>query len=686
MVVAALGWSLQAQAQSITVSGPGTVGASTTVQFNANVQGIPNQGLVWSVNGVVWGNAQLGFVDNKGLYRAPLSVPSNPVVQVLAASPYNNWQYHGYVYATLTNPVPQVSTVMAGFSGGQSYTVDVAGANFVRASAITVNGQAQPSRLIANTHLRATIQGSPSQALSVGVINPYPGGGGSNQVNVTLPGPGALTASAAGRLLEQGTFGPTLGDIQHVQQVGLSNWLNEQFNVQPSLMIPSESQLTAALNQTEDGNDLIWWRNVLTGQDQLRQRVAFALSNIFVVSYAELDSHTIPYYVDLLTNDAFGNFYNLMRDVTLSPAMGVYLNMVNNSRSMNGQIPNENFAREMMQLFTLGPNLLNQDGTLQMDGNGKPIPTYTQDQVQAFARAYTGWTYWSPSGNFWAWPYYTAPMVPVNYFHDSNPKALLNGTVLPGGQSATADLNGALQNIFNHPNLPPFVCRQLIQHLVVSNPSPEYVERVAAVFINNGQGVRGDLKAVVAAILSDPEARAGDSGNVPSTAGKLREPILWQTAALRGLGFVPFQTGLMEFQEMSGRAGWMNQLPMRAPSVFNFFPPSNQAPGTNLAGPEFALETTNLIPSKYNFADQIVWGWMGNMYIDLTPGSMWGQAALASNDALLDQLNLVLMHGQMPQDMRTSILNAMNGVTDIYQKTRIAAYLVITSPQFRVIH
>ncbi len=251
---------------------------------------------------------------------------------------------------------------------------------------------------------------------------------------------------------------------------------------------------------------------------------------MFVISTDSVNARSVTTYQNMLAKDAFGNFYTIMHDVALSPGMGGYLNMLNSAKPTGTEIANENFGRENMQLFTIGLNLLNQDGSQQLDASGNPIPTYTEAQVQAFSRAYTGWTYATPGGTTTRFPNgtpdYDDPMVAVESEHDMTAKVLLNGTTLPAGQSAELDLAGALTNIFNHPNVGPFVCRQLIQHLVTSNPSPAYVSRVAAVFANDGTGVRGNMQAVIQAILLDTEARAGDA-NASFDGGHLREPMLY---------------------------------------------------------------------------------------------------------------------------------------------------------------
>ena len=302
----------------------------------------------------------------------------------------------------------------------------------------------------------------------------------------------------------------------------------------------------------------------------------------------------MQYYANLLATDAFSNWYTIMNDVTLSPAMGVYLNMFNSAKPTGTLIANENFARENMQLFNLGLDLINQDGTLQLDGNGNPIPAYTEAQVEAFSRAFTGWTSANPDGstpttliglnNFYH------QMVAVESQHDENPKTLLNGTTLPAGQTAEEDLAGALTNVFEHPNLPPFVCKQLIQHLVKSNPSPEYVSRVAAVFINDGANVRGDMQAVLTAIFTDPEARAGDTAQQASD-GHLREPILYLTGVMRGLGYVNVDPNNY-YWYLSVRSGGLGEIPLRVSVSLQLLPSWLRGSGHDpYLAPSSALKT-----------------------------------------------------------------------------------------------
>jgi uncharacterized protein (DUF1800 family) len=389
-----------------------------------------------------------------------------------------------------------------------------------------------------------------------------------------------------------------------------------------------------------------------------------------------------------------------MQDMTLTPAMGSYLNMVNSAVAAPGQIANENFGREMMQLFSLGPNLLNADGTAQTDSSGNTISTYTQLQVEAFARAYTGWTYANPDGSTPSGFNYTQnwnyPMVPVENQHDTNSKILLLGTTLPQAQSAEQDLQGALDNIFAHPNIGPFICRQLIQHLVTGNPSPAYVQRVSEVFANNGSGVRGDMKAVLTAIIMDQEARAGDAqtgdqaeSNPAIDGGHLREPLLWTLNLVRALGATPSKPNdpypYVDF--MTEFVGALGESPFTQSSVFNYFPPQYVIPQTAINSPEFGLENTGTIVPRLNLANAIVNNAADGLLVDLSATSVVGQQG--GNPAqLADYLGMLFMHSQMPTDMRSELITAISAipVTDLQSRAEVAVYLVVTSSQYKIMH
>ena len=514
--------------------------------------------------------------------------------------------------------------------------------------------------------------------------------------------PVPVTSTAAARILDQGTFGPTTSSIQHVQQVGFNIFLNEQFNTPATLVadIPNPNPVQCNQFTTAQRNcaQSAWLQIALTGNDQLRQRVAYALSEIWVTSTLEIDGRAMTPYLNLLAKDAFTNYRTIMQDVTLSPAMGNYLNMLNSNLPKNGEIANENYARELMQLFTTGIYLLNEDGSLQLDSNGNPIPVYTEDQVQAFARVYTGWTYANSDGSAPStFPNetknYDSPMAAVESHHDMQAKAILSGVTLPAGQTAENDLQDALDNIFNYPNVGPFVCKQLIQHLVSSTPSPAYVERVAKVFADDGSGVRGDMQAVITAILLDPEARANDADTGDSTpsvdGGHLREPILWTTAVARGLNAQSSNTdptNLYPYIQLASLIGGIGEAPLESASVFNFFPPSYVIPLTTLNAPEFGIENTGTVIPRLSMADRLVNNNNDTLTVNLSAASSLGQLAASNPGQLVDSLGATLMHGQMPSAMRSAIVAEISGISDPAQRVRLAVYLITTSSEYKVVN
>ncbi len=400
------------------------------------------------------------------------------------------------------------------------------------------------------------------------------------------------SAMAAARFLEQASWGPTPATIAQVQSVGLQGYLQQQFSAPISTYSTpplKQSLIATALTPLQKN----FFLNAMQGQDQLRQRVSFALSEIIVISAIKAgklaDPTEFSLWMNMLQNDALGNYYTLLNDVTLSPSMGYFLDMGNNTGSgANGCKtcrPNENYAREILQLFSIGLNELNIDGTLQLDQYGNAIPTYTQDTIAGFAHVFTGWSYSPTPGktaHFLNGPYFGGPMLPYQKSHDNGSKLLLNGTTLPGPGNIQTDLNSALQNIFTHPNVAPFISQQLIKKLVTSNPSPAYVSRVAQVFNDDGTGVAGNLQAVVTAILLDSEARRGDDPTqLQASDGHLREPLLHMTTAMRAVNATTDGTNLNNY------ASSMLQPLFLSPSVFNYYPPDFQVPGSQLLGPEF---------------------------------------------------------------------------------------------------
>ena len=673
---------------SVTVSGSSQVRLGGTASFSATVTNLTNTAVTWQVAGINGGNSSVGTIISSGVYTPPSSIPAtNPVTvtAVSVASPSAS----GSASLNVLNPVPTITSASATLASGTSYTIDVFGTNFVGGAQIQVSGSNVTTTMVSSTELQATVSvPSGTTSLSVSVVNPNPGSASSNSASATVA---LASVTAAARLLDQATFGPTLGQIQNVQSVGIDAYITSQFNTPytrlPNITSPLPAVCLSA-NTPTVCEESEWWQVALTGNDQLRQRVAFALSEIFVISSDSVNATTITYYHNMLAQDAFTNFSTILNDVSVSPGMGAYLNMLDSAKAPAGHIANENYARELMQLFTIGINQLNQDGTLQLDGSGNPIPNYTEAQVQAFARAYTGWTYATSTGGSPTkfpngTPNYFAPMAAVESAHDMTAKILLNSIVLPANQTTEEDLAGALANLFAHQNVGPFVCKQLIQHLVTSDPSPAYVARIAAVFANNGSGVRGDMQAVIRAILEDTEARAGDTDPLYD-GGHLREPILWITNFLRAVGFTNTDPN-GSYYNLSNQANNLSERPYRSPAVFNFFPPEYVVPQTTLNAPEFGLENTATAILRLSLANTLVFNKISGFNVDLSATSTLGQIAAPSPANLVDTLGTMFMHGQMPSDMRAEILNTISGLSTA-QQVRVATYLVITSSQYKIMH
>ncbi len=512
----------------------------------------------------------------------------------------------------------------------------------------------------------------------------------------------AQTYADAIRLLEQATFGPNDALIGHVIDVGTQAFLNEQYAVPASQYpvlkyVPAGQQATYCPTDPDpqcarDYYSLFllqnaFFTNALHGADQLRQRVAFALSQILVTSGLTINTaYGMSKYQQIFLDHAFGNYEQILTRVTLSPVMGEYLNMVNNDKPTKSVQPNENYARELLQLFSIGVWQLNQDGTQKLDATKAPIPSYGQDEIEGFAHVFTGWTYpvlpgatartHNPRN-------YLGDMVPVDSNHDKGAKELLNGVTLPPGGNIQAELAAAIHNIFLHPNVGPFIGKQLIQKLVTGDPTPRYVGRVAAAFNNNGQGVRGDMRAVVNAILTDPEARAyvkPDPGY-----GKLREPVLYIAAAARMLGA---QSDGVYLAQQTGPLGQPLFYPA---SVFNYYPPTYRLSDTAQLAPEFAIANSSTAINRYNFANALSFGTIAPSStlpgaIGTTPNWNTLTAAASDPDALLDRLSAQMLHGTMSGEMRAAITAAIAAIpaTNPLSRAKTAFYLVVTSAEYQV--
>ncbi|KEO90573.1 hypothetical protein EH31_10830 [Erythrobacter longus] len=522
---------------------------------------------------------------------------------------------------------------------------------------------------------------------------PPPTGGGGT------PAPTALspdTDAQAARFALQAGLSVSTGDILEMRSEGYERWLDNEIN-QP--IERSAQQFLSdigfeAIDAEQwffrsDPADYMIWNQLLTGSNSVRKRVALALSEFFVVSVNNIQiwpSTSIGAYWDILKEGAFGNFRDMLEAITLNAGMGVFLNTLGNQKAdpATGRVPDENYAREVMQLFSIGLFELNIDGTERLDGSGNPIETYDNDDVTGIAKVFTGYNY-SYEGNitFQSPPdrpnlnipearLLRNPMTANSFFqipnrgdqHSMEEKSFL-GVTIPSGTGAQESLRIAMDTLFNHPNVGPFFGKQMIQRLVTSNPSPAYVQRVAEVFNNNGSGVRGDLRAVFKAILLDDEALSLQSLADP-TFGKLREPMLRFAQWGRTFG-ARSETTAWLMRDLSDRSRFLSQSPLRSPSVFNFFrpgfiPANSQAAERDLLAPEFQLVNETTAASYVNFMERTIDG-RGFWMFDIKATYQDELEIVDDTDALLDRLDLLLTAGQLSETSRTTIADALNAQT-----------------------
>jgi len=527
------------------------------------------------------------------------------------------------------------------------------------------------------------------------------GAGGEGNQAPPLPQPPPVTATEAFQFLNQASFGATEAEAERVIDLGIEAWIDAQLRQPASLQLPflqslGPQPLFEMFELQPDRAD-IWFRNVLHGDDQLRQRVAFALSEIMVVSQLGAlgdQPYALASYYDMLVRNAFGNYRDLIEDVTLHPAMGVYLSMLGNQKpdATRNIRPDENYARELMQLFSIGLVELNQDGSVRFDAGGQPIPTYDQATIEGFAHVYTGWTYAGATQFNDAFPTPERQVTPMQLwpeFHDTGAKRLLNGVNLPPGQTGEQDLADALDNIFNHRNVGPFIAIRLIQRLVTSNPSPGYISRVAAVFNDDGSGLRGNLGAVVRAILLDEEARPALPMEID---GKVKEPLLRLTQLWRNYdaasasGRYPLNYAYVVF----------GQGALQSPSVFNFFSPFYAPPGeirnNGFVAPELeiATEYLNTFITNYMFAQTFLWNHTADTASEeITEDTVLidfaEEVATATDiDALIDRVAAKLLAGRISTGLRAEIAGMVALIPEEQAVFRAAEtiYLVVTSPEY----
>jgi uncharacterized protein (DUF1800 family) len=509
------------------------------------------------------------------------------------------------------------------------------------------------------------------------------------------PPPPPPTTTQSARFLAQATMGTTDADIQAVVSQGFDGWLGTQFaKARPTTFwnwLNTNGYNIPVNVYREDGTDSMIWSQLITSDDQLRQRVSLALMEILVLGIDGLTfvwrQFAMAAYMDILWDNAFLNYRTLLEKVATSPVMGIYLTYLNSGKAnSSGSVPDENFAREIMQLFSIGLYQLNLDGSQKLASN-KPIETYTMDDIAGLARVFTGWTWdnYDPSTP----DYHKRPMIQKAGEHELGAKSFL-GTTIPAGTDGVASLKIALDTIFAHPNVAPFVSKQLIQRLVTSNPTPAYVQRVATVFENNGSGVRGDMRAVIRAILLDAEARNDAAAAASTTFGKIREPVVRFTGWARAYG-AKSASGKWTIGNTDLTAFGLAQTIGRSPSVFNFFRPGYTPPGS-------AIATANMVAPEMQIVNEVsVIGYVNFIQVAMRDGSGDVKANFADfvakaadSQALLDLINLRVAANQVSAATIAQIKPAIDSVAtatpaDLENRVSIATVLIMSSPEYLIL-
>ncbi|MEQ1898823.1 MAG: DUF1800 family protein [Vicinamibacterales bacterium] len=668
---------------SVTVIPPVTVvvaPATATVllggaqAFAATVTGHANTGVTWAVNGVTGGSATVGTISAAGLYTGPAVMPVSNAVTVRATSVVSA----SAMAQSTVMLIPPVSVTVApgaatvAVQGTQAFTATVTGsANTAVTWAVNgvVGGSSAGGTISpAGVYTAPVAVPAPSTVTVKATSVASPASVSQVIVTVTAPPPPAASLTAA-RFLAQSSFGPNPAALAQLQQMGIDAYLDLQFSAPETVIpVPADNSM-GTLRQR-------MLHNYSTAPDQLRQRVAFALSQILVTSGNKLiyPDENIP-WLRLLSQHAFGNYRDLLRDITKSPSMGKYLDLANSRKPGLAGGANENYPRELMQLFSVGLWNLNQDGSQLLVG-GSPVPTYTQQDVAQLALALTGWTYATVPGaapQSMNWEYFGAPMETRQANHDMSAKTFL-GCSVPAGQAVEADLESVLDCLMAHPNTAPFMATRLIRLLVMSNPSPDYIQRVAAVFAGAGGGVPGDLKAVIKAILTDTEARQ-DTATV--TQGRLKDPILQVVGFLRALN-----GGFTSTHQLSYLFDYLGQSVLTPPSVFSWFSPLYRVPGKPLFGPEFQIYSPASATLVGNFLHHLLSNPGSDAVVDLSPFQAYG------NDMpnLVEAVNQVLLFGRMPAPMKQALIEAAAPGYDAKTRIETVLYLTALSGQYAVQH
>ncbi len=663
-----------------------SIRAGLGYEFRASYMGNLLEQAQWYVNGTLWGSDVYGRIDTYGRYRAPYTQPSNTTVEILAKS-MDRIPKSGRAIVSVLPPVPTIRAAYP-IAIRPTASLTLQGFGFLNGAKALINGVETPTIFYGYDALgvQISIARPASRRIYVQVVNPPPSSLVSNVIDVSvMSDPNTTSYSvddrSAQRFLDQASFGPDDATRDRVREVGFSTWIDEQLGTTESTYPNIPTNVSRMMQ--EDFVSRTFARNMLRAPDQLRQRMVFFLGQHFVISDAKLRNEgALLEWQRMLSKNAFGNFRNMLTLVSLSPVMGRYLDGANSEKTnFDGSVvPNENYAREIMQLFTVGLVKLNRDGSPKLDAQGNTIPTYTQQTVKELSRALTGWGYPRDPARAFTWPTpvrYIGQMEPFEPVHDTGAKTLMDGFTIPAGGTVRSDLDATLNHLFAHPNLPPFIAVRMIRHFVKSNPSPAYIDRVANVFENNGRGVRGDMNYVLKAVLMDPEAR---NTTTTATDGKLREPILHLSAMLRALQAQPPANSFDNF----ATERVMGEKLLESPTVFNFFSPLHKIGTTGLYGPEFQTYTPVMAVNRAN----LIFRFLNGNFNDDIPLLLSPYQSLADDPTrLIDRVNNDFFRGRMSTALRNELIDSISRQTDDPKRRAMTAlWLAVTSGEYAVVH
>ena len=636
-----------------------------SVQFYSYEGAFAYTNVKWSVSPAT----SAGSINQSGLYVAPSSSDGVPPTATVTAQDQKGTGIASVTFSFASDPVPVISSATPNsLTPGTTALITLNGSGLGKVSVVNINNEPVSAQVLSDTMISITynVPGWASSAVSITASSPSPGGSTSEPILIPVTQP-AISYDAASRFLQQAAWGPTDATIQHVQSVGFAQYIDEQLASGPDYFYTDDDSGHVAFNLFING--------ATHDSSQLRVKMAWILWKLYCTQFTTVAwvESAVP---DQVNRDAFANFETLLTDTALNPQMGVTLNY--DLLDYPTTNPNENFGRESMQLFTTGPVLLNPDGTPQTDVYGNQVPAYSQADVIGISRAVTGFVY-PPNYRENGDPHGEQQLQSSDTFpHDEGEKTVL-GVTIPGNQTVTQDTTAAMHILASQPNVGPFIGKYLIHELVTSNPSPAYVARITAVWNDDGNGVRGDIPAVVKAILLDPEARAGDdSAQLAENEGRFRDPAQFGVFFYRTLQCIGGQSG----GEATGMATISNEMIFAAPSIFSYYQQNTTLPNSTLLAPESQLYTVSALEVRAWFLYQTIYMPAGgDQYLSYFNWPYWESLASGDGSQIIDYINHIIFHGTMSSGLKSLLQADVQQISDPQQRAQKIIFDTFLSPE-----